>query len=109
MTSEPKRRLVNYSLLGSRTCRVAGYTVEYVGVSMQRNGHLVTEGMHFSVMEVAAGEPGTRVRVHKDRCGGPFWEKSENFMVVEQDVPLPRSQFTNSSVPVGNSPPSSLL
>ena len=72
MTSKPKRRLVNYSLLGSGTCHVAGYTVEYVGVSMQRNDHLVKESMHFSVMEVAAGEPGTRVRVHKDRCGGPF-------------------------------------
>ena len=112
MTSKPKRRLVNYSLLGSGTCHVAGYTVEYVGVSMQRNGHLVKEGMHFSVKEVAAcleGEPGMRVRVHRNGCGGPFWENSENFMVIEQDVPLPSSQFTNSSLPVGNSSPSSLL
>jgi len=76
---------------------------------MQRNGHSVKEGMHFRVMEVAAGEPGTRVRVHKDGCGGPFWENSENFIVIKQDVPLPSSRFTNSSLPVGNSPPSSLL
>ena len=70
------------------TCPVAGYDVQYVGVPMQRNGQSVETGMLFSVIEVAvaAGEPGMRVRVHRNSFGGPFWDSSKNFMQIEMAV-----------------------
>ena len=77
---------IAYARMSHSSTEVAGYTVEYVGVSMKRNGHLVEMGMYFSVIEVAAGEPCMRVRVHRDGFGGPFWDDSGNFMVIEQDV-----------------------
>ena len=73
---------IAYARMSHSSTEVAGYTVEYVGVSMKRNGHLVEMGMYFSVIEVAAGEPCMRVRVHRDGFGGPFWDDSGSCLVV---------------------------
>ena len=54
------KRIVNrritteeYARMSHSSTEVAGYTVEYVGESMKRNGYLVEMGMYFSVNDLA--------------------------------------------------------